>query len=700
VFAGLIALSLLTHLAWLHEVPWRFHYDEVIARTEGLRFYEGRPISLFTTTWFDTTMPSMPFFYSGVMMHLVGTGLGGVRFPMALVGALTVIPVYGIARMLWGRPAALLAGLATATTAATVHYARVSVANISAALFWACCFYFLMRGLRSGRPGDFGLAGLFAGTSMYGYYGSRLLPYLLAAFFAYLLIFHFWAFKARLGHFALAAAGFVVGFGPLLAYFLREPHLWASRGLSQLNVPPAFPTTWDALVADWNVLAPLLWENILGFGFTASRDNTYFAPLLMPVQAVLFFIGFAILLFRWKRPEYFLLLIWIGGVMFVGGTLVDGVHAPAFARWTAAFPAIILTLTLPATLLLRWLRPLERSWQRAGRVVIGLSAVAIAGANIYSYLVDYPRTVPPAFESSQGRYLATLPANVRVRFVGDSWRPFYGDVGKMMAPHVRASDLLNPSRSLPFPSGGDDLLFIFNIDQIQYLPVIQHYYPGGEVGRIETPGGPIGATYKVSSARSLNGGSSSLTEEPWSSGLAVTVGGQSVEHRVDAFVGASMVGVEANTGRLLPELLERDPDFRPLASKLEKGGRIRWEGEVYVVGGTYRMELRTDAHARLVIGGGVVLDLCDNPPRTGTAPYPGGDPGFGAEVTLSPGWHLVRLDMEVTGRDNGLEWSWTRPDGMREIVPPPSLRYRRSSDTGEPARWPEVPIGPLCPASN
>jgi hypothetical protein len=706
VFAGIVALSLLTHLAWLHDIPWRFHYDEVIARLEALRFYEGRPISLFTTTWFSTTMPSMPFFYSGMLMHLVGTGLGGVRAPMALVGALTVVPVYGLARMLWGRPAAPLAGLAAATTAATVHYARVSIVNITAAFFWAACFYFLLRGLRSGRPGDLGFAGLIAGMSMYAYYGSRLLPYLLVAFFGYLLVVHFRLLKTRLRQFALVPAGFLVGFGPLLAYFAREPHLWASRGLSQLNVPAEFPATWEALVSDWSILAPILWENILGFGLTASRDGTYFAPLLLPVQAVLFFAGFAILLFRWKRPEYFLLLLWITAVVFVGGTLVDGVHAPAFARWTAAFPAIIVTLTLPLTLLIGALRPLERGRQRAALAALGVGVVAVAGANIYFYLVEYPRSVPPAFESAQGRYLAGLPPDVRVRFVGDSWQRYFTAVGDLMAPHVRGSDLLNPSRSLPLPpSEESELLFIFNTDQTQYLSIFRYFYPGGESGQIETPGGPIGATYRVrpNAAGSGEANSTPSTAEPnggeWGLGLAATVLGREVEHRIDPFIGASLLGIDPDTGTPLPEPPERDPDFRPFVKNVQRGSRIRWEGDVYVSGGTYRMELRTDAHVRLMIGGKLVLDLCGNPPREGAAPYRGGDPGFGAEVTLPEGWHPVRLDMEITGRDNGLEWFWLRPDGVREIVPPTSLRHRRDPASGAPAAWPEIPETPMCAPS-
>src|SRR5207249_4143485 len=53
-FAGLVALSLLTRLAFLDRIPWLFHADEGLAYIEIMRYYKGPMIPLFTTTWADT----------------------------------------------------------------------------------------------------------------------------------------------------------------------------------------------------------------------------------------------------------------------------------------------------------------------------------------------------------------------------------------------------------------------------------------------------------------------------------------------------------------------------------------------------------------------------------------------------------------------------------------------------------------------
>ena len=230
---------------------------------------------------------------------------------------------------------------------------------------------------------------------------------------------------------------------------------------------------------------------------------------------MLVLLGLGVLVARWREPGAFLLLLWGGGVFGAGGVLIDRIHAPAFNHWTAAFPAVALALALPPVL---WLRALAKSesrtkktsiildsalfgtrpWLQVGTVLVGMGMLALALANGYMYLVTYPATVPPSFEAAQGRYLATLTPQDRVRFVGNSWKPYFADIRAMLAPTVPASDLLNPSRSLPLV--GDpvhDLMFVFNNDEAAYLPLVQSYYPGGQAGHIATPGGPIGDTYRL-----------------------------------------------------------------------------------------------------------------------------------------------------------------------------------------------------------
>ncbi len=499
-FAGIIVLSFVTHLGWLDEIPWRFHFDEAIAYTESMRFYKGPMISMFTTTWWNTSLPSMWFPFTAGLMYFVGPGLVGVRLGVALIGAVTVIPVYGFARLAWGRTAALVAAFAVAVSATYIHYSRVSIINITTPFWWALCFYFLLRGLRSRRPGDFVWAGLLAGTSMYTYYGTRLLPYLLLAFGGYLLLFHFRATRERLGHLALVWVGFFVGFGPLIGYFLRHPEMWAGRGLSTLNVPPVIPSTWEGLVTDWNILAPLVAQNFLSLSVIPSRDTVWYAPFFLPPEAMLLLLGAGVLLWRWRQPAAFLTLLWALSVILSGGTLLDSSTIPNFAHWSPAVPALFLALALPVAL---WLNALRRGGPRRwvlGSTMVAVGLVLLAGTDAYAYLVTYPARVPPdkSLEAVQGRYLASVGPNTIVRIVGNSWQTAYPDTVAMMAPTVPIANFFNPSRGLPLVGDPDHNLSFMFYNERDYLSVFQEYYPGGTVKELRTPdGNDIATAYEV-----------------------------------------------------------------------------------------------------------------------------------------------------------------------------------------------------------
>jgi 4-amino-4-deoxy-L-arabinose transferase-like glycosyltransferase len=674
IFAGIVALSLFTHLAWLGDIPWRFNADEFTAYNEAMRFYQGPPISLFTTSWYGTGMPSMPMAISGELLHLVGTGLGGVRASTALFGALAVIPLYGLARLLQGRTFAALAAFCLAVSAADIHYSRVSLPNMLTPFFWTVCFYFLLRGLQSSRPSDFAWTGLFAGFSMYTYYATRLLPYLLIAYVVYLALFHRRVFRGHLGHFGIAIVGFLVGFGPLLAYFIKNPGVWAGRGFDELVVPAVIPDSWGRLLDDVSTVVPLIWRNFLGLSVIPSQDHVYWGSFLLPVEAVLALIGTAVLIWRWRQPGSFLVLLWGAVTLFISGPLIAESVMPAYVHWVAAFPAIYMAMALPPALWLRTLRYMPSRWPVAGRVIVTVGAVAIAVANIYFYLALYPARVPAAFESAQGRFLATLDAHDRVYFVGNSGGIYYPAASAMLAPQVVATELLNPGLELPLPADpAHDLVFAFNNDEARYLPVIEGIYPGGQAGRIETPGGPIGRTYKVTAEEAVMRGA--LWPASPASGLKISWQGSNAGTKVDPFVGAPMLSEQRSPTfePFLRPAIERDPNFVPLGPL--RAQHIVWEGEVYADGGLYVMNLRTDGHAQLMLDGQVVIDLSRNAPLTIQDFFGGRWMGTDARISLATGWHPVKLSLEPTGNFNGMEWSWTRPDGVQEIVPPWVLRH-------------------------
>ena len=294
-------------------------------------------------------MPALWFWFVALFLKLGGTSLAMLRLPAALFEAATLVPLYALLRGTWGRYAATAGSTIMAFSVSNVHYSRLALDNIVTQFFWATCFFFLLRGLRSRRPSDWALAGVAAGLSEYFYYGTRLLPLILLVFLLFVLAVHWQHARQYLSSFLLVAGSYFVGFGPLLFHFIRNPNLYFGRGASLLIWPPHSPTSFADIATAWKTIGPVFSENLLGISTHSSQDIIFYAPLLLPAEAALLVLGVALLLWHWRHPAAFLILASGLGVLLVGGTLVAYQNSvpPLINHWTPALPAFYVALAAP-----------------------------------------------------------------------------------------------------------------------------------------------------------------------------------------------------------------------------------------------------------------------------------------------------------------------------------------------------------------
>ena len=190
LLAVLFVLALLSRVWNLTNFPDNIYPDEIMTGTVATQSYVSPttpPPSVFSTLWSGIDLPALWFWFVAVFLKLGGTSLAMLRLPAALFGAATVVSLYALLRGTWGRYAAIAGSTIMAFSVSNVHYSRLALNNIVTQFFWATCFFFLLRALRSRRPSDWALAGLSAGLSEYFYYGTRLLPFILAVFMVFLL---------------------------------------------------------------------------------------------------------------------------------------------------------------------------------------------------------------------------------------------------------------------------------------------------------------------------------------------------------------------------------------------------------------------------------------------------------------------------------------------------------------------------------
>ena len=504
LLALLFVLALLSRVWNLTNFPDNIYPDEIMTGSVATQSYLSPPTpspSLFSTLWGGIDLPALWFWIVAVFLKIGGTSLAMLRLPAALFGAATIIPLYGLLRGTWGRYAAIAGSAIMAFSVSNIHYSRLALNNIVTQFFWATCFFFLLRALRSRRPSDWVLAGLAAGLSEYFYYGTRLLPFILAAFMVFLLALYWNQARQHATGFLLLAGSYLVGFGPLLVHFIRNPNLYFGRGASLLIWSPHLPISFADLHRVWKTIWPVLSENLLGISTHSSQDIIFYGPLLLPAESALLVLGFALLLWHWRHPAAFLILASGLGVLLVGGTLVAYPNSapPLINHWTPAFPAFYVTLAVPvgvwATAGKSELKPTMR-WILPATVCIALLVLGWCNLNFYfnGYYADPESLKSKAYRSAQqnyeiqtaqSRYLASLGSNYEAFTVGQSQWPYDPVTTQYLLREQKWTLLTTPATELAsITRDNKGMSFLFFPGNEQYEQTTYELFPGGKHGEV------------------------------------------------------------------------------------------------------------------------------------------------------------------------------------------------------------------------
>lgn len=364
-----------------------------------------------------------------VVYLLTGPGTFGIHLASALVGIAAIPAVFWAAYELladekgwlrdWGP---LLAALVTAVSYWHLNWSRVGLRVIWVPLFAALIVASVWHGLRTKRRLAFVGAGLLLGLSLYTYQAARLLPLVVTAAFV------IWAiaekrFTRQDGINFLLTVGFaLLVFAPLGFYALRHPAIFNDR-------------VWQtAVVAGENDLAVQV-QAVVSQSITTLRmfgvegDQEAWStipgrPSLNPFLFAAFLLGMGVSVWRWQRPTYLLLLIWLG-VMTLPA-MVAG-QAGTAKRALGAYPAVAILIAVG--LLLSWQIVWEwayrANWQ-SRRWGLALVAVVIVGGLVWGTAVTYrdyfilwgqDETLANHFQRDHtevGRYIGQLPADETV----------------------------------------------------------------------------------------------------------------------------------------------------------------------------------------------------------------------------------------------------------------------------------------------
>ncbi len=286
----------------LDSFPPGLHFDEAVYGLQGEYIYQGHfPV------FFQAYTGREPFYMYLVALVYLFTGPNtlGLRLTSALIGILTIPAAYLALRELCDRRVALIGALLTAISYWHFNVTRTGFCWTLMPLVESLAIYLLWRGYRRGELWSMALGGAATASALYIYLAARFFPPMVVLGVLYLLLVDRKRLWSRRHGLVLACVVALVVFAPLGWHYLRHPHDFWERADQVL----AWKQGSDGLrrLADnvWHIL-PTFLPRLSTQGRYSLQGRPAFDPLIGPF----FLLGLGLALWRWRRPENGLLVLW------------------------------------------------------------------------------------------------------------------------------------------------------------------------------------------------------------------------------------------------------------------------------------------------------------------------------------------------------------------------------------------------------
>lgn len=391
---GIVLLGAAFRLYMLDRLPSDMFNDLTYNYRETEQILRGE--WMIYATGFPGREPLL-FYLTALLAQLTGLNFYTLKLITALIGTATLPVVYLLGREAYSDLVGLLAALLLAVAKWHVLISRVGFRGILTPLAVALVALLLLRGLRSGRRGDFLWAGFFLGLSLYTYTAAlALFPATFLGLAFYALAGHardLW--RVRRSLFLALLVALLVAL-PMLRYMLVDgrEQFWF-RPLTRVGeVEEAYPAPLGEILLG-NLLRTAGMFHIRGD--VVFRVNVPEDPHLDGVAGTFFLLGLPLLLARWRRGGNTLVLAFFV-IMLLPTTLALAFprEVPGAVRSGGAMATVMLFPAVAAVVLwerLGALFPALRShWGRSG--LLAILALASGIPNAHLCFVEYPKFLP------------------------------------------------------------------------------------------------------------------------------------------------------------------------------------------------------------------------------------------------------------------------------------------------------------------
>ena len=558
----------------------------------------------------------LPFFsVTGAIFKFFGLSVTTMRMHVVIFGTLSVLTTYFLLRLWFGRWPAFLATLLMSFSYWHLHFSRFGHYNIEQVCMQMVAFYFVFRGLKTGRFWPYVLGGVGFGLAMQAHLASRLLPFEAIAFLVFLFASRRDILARHLpGLLAFMLASWAVA-APPLCYWFRVTSISMGRVASvsifdraNTNAPS---DAIDGFVANCK-------NSMLMFNDTSDtrpRDNPL-APdkILEHWTAILFALAFLYVLYHWRNPVHFFILACFFGNLSAS---IFSVESPQTLR-TAGNISIVFCFI--AAMLWDVRRAFLGLGRRAGAVLFAL--ILVPAFVFFSYRSAYALFVGRkdlAYDLSPTLIGIEAGKKSGQNYDAVFWGTGYASSHPPLILFRKSTPMrnyYNLAESLPLtdPDHHNYLLFLGD-DYQDALGYVRDLYPAAAVKGLKDP---------------RNG--SDLIQE-----INVTTKDQEAIEGLDA-------QVEDGDGarRTVDNCAPQYP-----SSLIPRARFIRWTGSVYIPGyGSYSFGSTGRADLKVLVDGRVVTSL---------------KAGHGSQraLPLAKGLHRIEVDYRPSPQDPPFALTWS-----------------------------------------
>jgi 4-amino-4-deoxy-L-arabinose transferase-like glycosyltransferase len=668
LLAVILAVAVFMRGYQLADLPYGSWYDEAEAGLEAVEILNGQPFSPMAKFTFN---PSLYFYVLALSFKIFGVSILGIRLVVATAGVLSCLFLYLLAKRLWGWRVAFVAGILLAVMSWHVTFSRLGMANITSPLFAIITFYFLIRGLETGRHADYLWAGLAAGIGVYTYTAFRLVALMMALLLVHEVLSHPGFLRRHFDGLIVMAVAAILAMMPLLIFAMQNPQEFTRR-MNETSVFAKKNTEEEKRLAlDNSLRLHMLMFNVRGD--PNGRHDLPGRPMADSVTAALLVLGLGYSLYRWQNKGYFLAVIWLC-IGLLGGIMSLDWEAPQGARTVVAMPAVAMLAAIPLGLAWeaanRGMRNAERGMRNAAlslskgsefRTLNSALAVVLLLACVGR--LNFDRYFNEQMKSVEVFYAHSARETATARYINALGPGYWIYLQTLNAPIVRLiADRQEDFRffmaidHLPLKEHVDrDIVYLFEPWRVA-VPVEEflRYYPDAQVNTVYDPAGePIFHAVRVSQA--------------------------DVE-RIFGLTGRYYRGSDWQGQPFLTRTdrgIVFEASWNPLPSGEEGPFSVVWSGTFFAPRpGEYELGLRSQGASWANVDGQLVAGNQGDPSASGSG-----------HVALAKGLHSLEARLSAEDSAGEVALYWTLPGQAPEPIPDNLLFTVPLSDQGLLGRY-------------